>query len=57
MKVGLLKLKPGYHYPVIRFPKEYQNLIGEQVKFFSTDFKGAQAFLVVTPDVPVRNRQ
>ena len=48
---------PGYYYPVIRIPKGYQKLLGEYVKIFSTEFVGAQAFLVVTPDVPVRNDQ
>jgi len=26
------------------------------VKIFSTKFEGSQAFLVVTPDIPVHNR-
>jgi|GEM_PF-6653441 len=27
--------KTGYYYPVIRFPLEYQNPIGEQVNYLS----------------------
>ena len=54
-RFGHARPKPGYHYPVIRFPQEYQNLIGEQVRIFSTEFEGSQAFLVVAPGIPVRN--
>lgn len=50
-KAGLLKSKPGYHYPNFRLPREFQNLIGEDYKVFTTSFEGAQAFLLVFPDI------
>ena len=40
-KAGLLKSKPGYHYPNFRLPREFQNLIGEDYKVFTTSFKPA----------------
>ena len=54
---GLLKSRPGYHYPNFRLPRDYQNLIGEEYKIFTTSFKGAQAFLLVFPDIPSSDKE
>jgi hypothetical protein len=56
-KAGLLKSKPGYHYPNIRLPREYQNLIGEEYKIFTITFEGAQAFLLVFPEISLKSEE
>ena len=56
-KVGLLKSRPGYHYPNFRLPRDYQNLIGENYKIFTTSFEGAKAFLLVLPDIPSHTQE
>ena len=37
--IGKKKTKERFEYPIIRFPKEFQNLIGKEVRTYQLDEK------------------
>ena len=50
-KIGNVNPKPNFRYPVVRFPKEYTDIIGHQVAIYETkDESGRRAFMLVLDD-------
>jgi len=52
--ISLQSSKPSHAYPIIRLPREFNNLAGAKGTVLKTVYKGALAFLVVINDRPVK---
>lgn len=45
--ISLHSSKPSHAYPIVRLPREFNNLAGAKGTIFQTIYKGALAFFVV----------
>jgi len=47
-KISVQSSKPSHAYPIIRLPREYQELAGSKAEIYQTTHQGKLAFLVAT---------
>ena len=52
--ISLQSSKPSHAYPIIRLPREFNNLAGAKGTVLQTIYKGVLAFLVVINDRPLK---
>jgi hypothetical protein len=48
--IGKNRSKTGYIYPLLRFPKEYADIVGKKVMIFIVDEDGERAFWIKSAD-------
>lgn len=51
-KIGVVRPKPDYSYPLIRLPTEYADIINEHYLIYATQSEGRKAFLIVFSEIP-----